>query len=118
MLGVSPSKSKILLLGVSYKRDLGDWRESPSLEVIKLLQEDGAEVIYHDPYVPNFDEHGISMENTPLTDEVLESCTMAIITTDHQAVDYDYVVSKVPHVLDTRNATKRLKGGREKVTLL
>ena len=118
MLGVSPSKSKILLLGVSYKRDLGDWRESPSLEVIKLLQADGADVVYHDPYVPNFEEHGIAMENQPLTDELLESCTMCIIATDHQAVDYDRVVSKVPHTLDTRNATKRLTGNRDKVTLL
>ncbi len=118
MLGVSPSKSTILLLGVSYKRDLGDWRESPSIEVIKLLQEDGAEVVYHDPYVPNFDEHGIAMENMPLTDELLESVTMCIIATDHQAVDYDRVVSKVPHTLDTRNATKRLKAGHDKVTLL
>jgi len=118
MLGVSPSKSKILLLGVSYKRDLGDWRESPSLEVIKLLQEDGAEVVYHDPYVPSFNEHGLIMENTPLTDEVLESCTMAVITTDHQCVDYDRVVDKVPHVLDTRNASKRLTRNQDKVTLL
>jgi UDP-N-acetyl-D-glucosamine dehydrogenase len=118
MLGVSPSKSKILLLGVSYKRDLGDWRESPALEVIKLLQADGAEVIYHDPYVANFDEHGLIMENAPLTDELLESCTMAIITTDHQCVDYDHVVAKVPHVLDTRNASKRLTRNQDKVTLL
>ena len=118
MLGVSPSKSKILLLGLSYKRDLGDWRESPSLDVIKLLQEDGGEIVYHDPYVPNFAEHGLAMENTPLTDELLESCTMAIIATDHQAVDYDRVVDKVPHVLDTRNATKRLTRNKEKVTLL
>ena len=98
--------------------DLGDWRESPALEVIKLLQEDGAEVVYHDPYVPNFDEHGIALENQPLTDELLASCTMAIITTDHQVVDYDRVVAKVPHTLDTRNATKRLKGNHDKVTLL
>ncbi len=118
MLGVSPSKSKILLLGVSYKRDLGDWRESPALEVIKLLQADGAEVIYHDPYVASFDEHGLVMENTPLTDELLESVTMAIITTDHQCVDYDRVVAKVPHVLDTRNASKRLTRNQDKVTLL
>jgi UDP-N-acetyl-D-glucosamine dehydrogenase len=118
MLGVSPSKSKILLLGVSYKRDLGDWRESPALEVIKLLQADGAEVIYHDPYVASFDEHGLIMENVALTDELLESCTMAIITTDHQCVDYDNVVAKVPHVLDTRNASKRLTRNQDKVTLL
>jgi UDP-N-acetyl-D-glucosamine dehydrogenase len=118
MLGVSPSKSKILLLGVSYKRDLGDWRESPALEVIKLLQADGAEVIYHDPYVSSFDEHGLMMENVALTDELLESVTMAIITTDHQCVDYDNVVAKVPHVLDTRNASKRLTRNQDKVTLL
>ena len=118
MLGISPSKSKILLLGVSYKRDMGDWRESPSIEVIKLLQEDGADIVYHDPYVPNFDEHGIAMECVPLSDELLESCSMVIIATDHQCIDYEYVVSKVPHVLDTRNATKRLTGNRDKVTLL
>lgn len=118
MLGVSPSKSKILLLGVSYKRDLGDWRESPALDVIKLLQADGAEVVYHDPYVANFDEHGLVMESVPLTDEVLASCTMAIIATDHQCVDYDRVVAKVPHVLDTRNASKRLTRNQDKVTLL
>lgn len=118
MLGVSPSKSRILLLGVSYKRDLGDWRESPALDVIKLLQEDGTDVIYHDPYVPSFEEHGLALESVPLTDEVLASCTMAIITTDHQAVDYDRVVEKVPHVLDTRNASKRLTRNKDKVTLL
>jgi UDP-N-acetyl-D-glucosamine dehydrogenase len=118
MLGVSPSKSKILLLGVSYKRDLGDWRESPSLEVIKLLQDDGVDVIYHDPHVASFEEHGMVMDCVPLTDEVLESCTMAIIATDHQAVDYDMVVDKIAHTLDTRNATKRLTRNQDKVTLL
>ena len=58
------------------------------------------------------------MENVALTDELLESCTMAIITTDHQCVDYDRVVAKVPHVLDTRNASKRLTRNQDKVTLL
>jgi nucleotide sugar dehydrogenase len=118
MLGVSPSRSRILLLGVSYKRDLGDWRESPALEVIKLLKEDGVDIVYHDPHVPSFSEFGVVMENTPLTDELLESCTMAIIATDHQAVDYDRVVAKAPHVLDTRHATKRLTRNHDKVTLL
>ncbi len=118
MLGVSPSKSKILLLGISYKRDLGDWRESPALDVIKLLQADGVEVVYHDPYVASFAEHGLALESVPLTDEVLESCSMCIIATDHQAVDYDRVVDKIPHVLDTRNASKRLTRNKDKVTLL
>lgn len=118
LVGVSPSKSKILALGVSYKKDLGDWRESPAIEVIKLLQEDGAEVVYHDPYVPNFDEHGVVMESVALTDELLESCTMCVVLTDHKAVDYDRVVEKIPHTLDTRNATKRLTRNQDKVTLL
>jgi UDP-N-acetyl-D-glucosamine dehydrogenase len=118
MLGVSPSKSRILLLGVSYKRDLGDWRESPAIEVIKLLQADGTDVVYHDPYVPSFEEHGLAMESVALSDELLESCTMAIIGTDHQAVDYDRIVDKVAHVLDTRNASKRLTRNKDKVTLL
>jgi UDP-N-acetyl-D-glucosamine dehydrogenase len=118
MLGISPSNSKILLLGVSYKRDMGDWRESPSIEVIKLLQEDGADIVYHDPYVPSFEEHGLSMESAPLTEELLGTCSMVIIATDHQCIDYDNVVAKVPHVLDTRNATKKLTGHRDKVTLL
>jgi hypothetical protein len=78
----------------------------------------GVKIVYHDPYVPSFNEHGLAMENTPLTDELLERCTMCIIATDHQAVDYERVVAKVPHVLDMRNATKRFTGHRDKVTLL
>lgn len=117
-LGVAPSRSKILLLGISYKKDLGDWRESPALEVIKLLQEDGAEVVYHDPYVPSFEEHGVLMECVPLTDEMLATCNLVIVATDHACVDYENVVTKAPHVLDTRNATRRVKDHREKITLL
>jgi UDP-N-acetyl-D-glucosamine dehydrogenase len=82
------------------------------------LQQDGADIVYHDPYVPSFDEHGLRMENMPLTDELLESCSMVIIATDHQCIDYDQVVARAPHVLDTRNATRKLTGNRDKVTLL
>jgi nucleotide sugar dehydrogenase len=117
-LGLAPSKSKILILGVSYKRDLGDFRESPALEVIKLLQEDNATVVYHDPYVPSFEEHGLVMENTPLTEETLKECDLVIVTADHTTVDYAWVVEKANHVLDTRNATKRVVNLREKITLL
>jgi UDP-N-acetyl-D-glucosamine dehydrogenase len=117
-LGVAPSCSKILLLGVSYKKDLGDFRESPALEVIKLLQEDGAEVVYHDPYVPNFDEHGLVMESVPLSDALLKECNLVIIATDHACIDYENVTAKAAHVLDTRNATRRVQANREKITLL
>jgi nucleotide sugar dehydrogenase len=117
-LGVAPSRSKILILGVSYKKDLGDYRESPALEVIKLLEEEGALVVYHDPYVPSFEEHGLAMESVPLDDDTLADVNMVIITADHSSVDYGYVVSRVPHVLDTRNATKKLTENRDKITLL
>jgi UDP-N-acetyl-D-glucosamine dehydrogenase len=116
--GKAVSRSKILALGVSYKRNVGDWRESPAVEVIKLLQEDGAEVVYHDPHVPNFRDHGLSMENTPLTDELLEECDLVVVLTDHAGVDYARVIERSKCVLDTRNATRGVTEGREKVVLL
>ncbi len=117
-LGVAPSKAKVLVLGVSYKRNLGDFRESPAIEVIKHLQEDGAQVVYHDPFVPSFAEHGIAMENAPLTEELLAECDLVVVTADHTCIDYGWVVDKAVHVLDTRNATKRVTENRQKITLL
>jgi UDP-N-acetyl-D-glucosamine dehydrogenase len=116
--GKAVSRSKILALGVSYKRDVGDWRESPAVEVLRLLQEDGAEVLYHDPHVPDFRDHGMSMENSPLTEELLAECDMVVILTDHASIDYGWVVEKSACVLDTRNATKKVTEGREKIVLL
>lgn len=116
-LGVALSRSRILCLGVSYKRDLGDYRESPAVEVIKRLQDDGADVRYHDPYVPAFDEHGVSMESVALTDEELAAADLVIILSDHTNVDYARAVSKAKHVLDTRNAARKV-ADREKITLL
>lgn len=118
-LGIAPSRSKILALGVAYKADLGDFRESPAIEVIKLLQQDGAEVVYHDPVVPVFREHGIQMESTPLTEELLQAQDLVVITTAHSNVDYEWVIKNSKYVLDTRYATKKLwESYRDKVTLL
>ncbi|HJZ94710.1 MAG TPA: nucleotide sugar dehydrogenase [Gemmataceae bacterium] len=116
--GKAVSRSKVLALGVSYKRDVGDWRESPAVEVIELLQEDGAEVVYHDPHVPDFRDRGLSMESVPLTDELLAECDLVIVLTDHSGVDYDRVVAGARHVLDTRNACRKVTEGRDKVVLL
>jgi UDP-N-acetyl-D-glucosamine dehydrogenase len=116
--GKAVSRSKVLALGVSYKRDVGDWRESPAVEVIELLQEDGAEVVYHDPHVPDFRDRGLSMESVPLTDELLAECDLVIVLTDHSGVDYDRVVAGARHVLDTRNACRKVADGRDKITLL
>ena len=117
-LGIPPSRAKILVLGVAYKRDLNDYRESPAIEVIRLLRADGAEVIYHDPYVPSFRDGDLAMESQPLTAELLSSQDLVIITTDHTNIDYDWVVAHSKHVFDTRNATKNVRDNRNKITLL
>lgn len=116
--GLAPSKANVLVLGVSYKKDLGDWRESPALEVIRLLAEEGASVSYHDPHVESFAEHDLALDSVPLTDEALAMADLVVITTDHAAVDYERVVALAPHVLDTRNATRHVRAGREKITKL
>jgi UDP-N-acetyl-D-glucosamine dehydrogenase len=86
--------------------------------VIELLQEDGAEVVYHDPHVPEFRHRGHSMESVPLTDELFAEVDLVVVLTDHAGVDYARVVEKARHVLDTRNACRKVTDGREKVTLL
>ena len=117
-LGIPTSRAKILVLGVAYKRDLNDYRESPAIEVIRLLRADGAEVVYHDPYVPSFRDGDLAMESQPLTAELLSSQDLVIITTDHTNIDYEWVVAHAKHVFDTRNATKNVRENRNKITLL
>jgi len=117
-LGIPPSRAKILVLGVAYKRDLNDYRESPAIEVIRLLRADGAEVVYHDPYVPSFRDGDLAMESKPLTAELLSAQDLVIITTDHTNIDYAWVVACAKHVFDTRNATKDVRENRHKITLL
>ena len=117
-LGVAPSRAKILVLGAAYKRDLDDVRESPAVAVIRLLKEAGADVCYHDSFVRAIVEADVKMQSVPLTEELLEQQDLVIIATDHSAVDYDWVVAHASRVLDTRNATKSVKGNRERITLL
>ncbi len=117
-LGIAPSKAKILILGVAYKKDLDDIRESPALEVIRLLREYRASVVYHDPYVPKIRVEDQEMASLPLTEELLRSQDLVIITIDHSCIDYSWVVKHASHVFDTRNATKEVKECREKITLL
>lgn len=117
-LGVAPSRSKIMVIGVAYKKNLGDFRESPAVDVIRLLQKDGVTVTYHDPYVPHFSDHGVELEGMPLTESVMASQDLTLILTDHSNIDYDWVVAHSKAVLDTRNATKNVKDGRHKIILL
>ena len=76
-------------MGVAYKRDIEDWRESPALKVMDLLKHDGARVNYHDPHVPSFtDEHGEMWHSLPLSQELLERADCVLILTDHRSIDY------------------------------
>jgi UDP-N-acetyl-D-glucosamine dehydrogenase len=111
--------ARVLVLGVAYKRDIGDMRESPALDVISLLAAKGAEISYHDPYVSECEIDGVLYKNTDLSHEVIEGADIVVILTDHQGVDYPGVVERASRVFDTRNATKGLeKMAGEKVVKL
>jgi UDP-N-acetyl-D-glucosamine dehydrogenase len=97
--------ASILLLGVAYKRDIDDVRESPALDVMKLLQADGATVAYHDPYVPRLLEDGEVMESVELTDALLSDADAVVILTDHTDFDYARIVSCSQVLVDARHAT-------------
>ncbi|MHB8470310.1 MAG: nucleotide sugar dehydrogenase [Gaiellaceae bacterium] len=94
--------SKILVLGVAYKPDIADMRESPALKLISLLVNAGADVAYHDVHVPSFDEHGLRMESVPLEPAAYDA---VVIVTDHSAVDYDRLIDDAELIVDLRNAT-------------
>lgn len=118
-LGVAPSRARVLVLGIAYKRDLADWRESPGLEVFRLLAQDGSTVAYHDPHVPAIsDGKGLRLESLAVSPEALGSQDLVVIATDHSAIDYSWVVEHSRHVLDTRNATRSVRDHRERITLL
>jgi len=99
--------SKVLILGLAYKRDIDDPRESPSFELIERLLELGAEVSYHDPHISEAPRMRSwpdlpAMRSVQLTAETLAACDAVVIATDHSAVDYDLVVRHAPLILDTR----------------
>jgi len=106
--GKALKNAKVLVLGVSYKKDIQDMRESPSIDVIKLLQERGADVSYHDPHVPNFNDHGVAMTSVSDLDTALVGADVVVITTDHSAYDYAAIKAKAKTLVDTRNATAKV----------
>jgi UDP-N-acetyl-D-glucosamine dehydrogenase len=103
--------AKILVLGIAYKKDIDDQRESPSLKIISLLMKKGVKVAYNDPYVPESSGHreypGLALKSVPLTARRLRSSDAVIIATDHSSYDYRWIVRNAPLVVDTRNAVKR-----------
>ena len=104
----SVAGSRILLLGMSYKPNVGDMRESPSLKLLELLRVEGAEMLYHDPHVPDLASHGLRSE--PLSDGLLRGLDCVVIATDHKAVDLAPVVECAPLVVDLRNAVRQSRG--------
>ncbi len=103
--------ARILLLGIAYKKDIDDERESPALKVFELLEQQGAHVQFHDPYVPVVKPHTFfsrKIRSVPLSEELVESQDCVVITTDHSSIDYEWVVKHSALVIDSRNATKGL----------
>jgi UDP-N-acetyl-D-glucosamine dehydrogenase len=101
--------SRILILGVAYKQDVGDYRESPALKVIELLEEEGVMVQYFDPYVTDFTNRGKEYKSQELSKEILNKADLVLIITPHQSIDYQFVQTNTPFVFDTRNAMKHVK---------
>ena len=112
------SGSHVLVLGVAYKKNIEDVRESPALDVMRLLEARGAHVSFHDPYVAHIREEGTEHTGVALTEESLAAVDAVVIVTDHDNVDYDLVVEHAPLVVDTRNATARTRPGRARVVAL
>lgn len=111
--------SRVLVLGVAYKANVSDMRESPALDVVQLLQERGAEVRYHDPHVPKLRlSEGGSLASVPLTDEELEAADIVVITAAHAAIDWHQVGTKARYIMDTRNAMFGREGVTARVTKL
>lgn len=98
--------AQVMLLGVAYKRDVDDIRESPALKVAKRLLLQGAQISYHDPYIPSCQILDKSYSSAPLDPKTISRCDLVIITTDHSNVDYGLVVRHAPLIYDTRNALK------------
>ncbi|MEQ1856118.1 MAG: nucleotide sugar dehydrogenase [Longimicrobiales bacterium] len=107
----SVNGSHILVLGVAYKRDIDDVRESPALDVIRLLEADGAHVDYHDPHIPEVKEDGKVLKSVKLTDAALRGADAVVVITDHTAFDYDRILKKSKVLVDARHVVPR--SGRE-----
>ncbi|MCF7958724.1 MAG: nucleotide sugar dehydrogenase [Phycisphaerae bacterium] len=110
--------SRVLVLGLAYKKDIDDVRESPSLELIELLRDKGAKVDYNDPYIPKTHKmrnYNLGMKSKPLSDAMIKKYDVVLIATDHSDYDYKWIVKNAKMVVDTRNATADVKVGRKKI---
>jgi UDP-N-acetyl-D-glucosamine dehydrogenase len=110
--------SRILVLGVAYKPDIDDMRESPALRIMEILERDGAKVDYNDPYIPRVSEQRqtkLRKESVPLSEQALKGYDAVIIVTNHSSYDYQWIVKNSQLVVDTRGVTKGIHEGSEKI---
>lgn len=120
-LGKPLRGSNILIIGVAFKKDISDYRESAALKLIELLHRTGASAVYHDPLVPRIQFHSSdfgTMDSVELTEEVWKTVDAVVIVTDHSVLNYAEIVNKAPIIIDTRNATKSVLQNRNKIVLL
>ena len=110
--GKAARGSRVLVVGVAYKKDIDDIRESPALDVIRLLEQRGALVAYHDPHVPTLKDGDIALVSVPLAPEALRAADCVIIVTDHAGVPYELIAQHARLVVDTRNALARVHSRR------
>jgi UDP-N-acetyl-D-glucosamine dehydrogenase len=106
-----------LILGVAYKRDIGDVRESPAFDIIHLLRAKGADVIYHDPYVPHLVEEGFYLASVALDAETVVAADCVVVVADHQWYDWEWLARNAQLVVDTRNALRDVSDGARVVKL-
>lgn len=116
--GKAVKGSKILMVGVAYKRDVTDTRESPAFEIIHLLRERGALVSYYDPFVPQFNLDGETLKSVKPTASEFKDKDCVLIVTDHSTIDYQFIVTNSKFILDTRNALRHFKTNRDKIERL
>jgi UDP-N-acetyl-D-glucosamine dehydrogenase len=99
--------SRILILGVAYKPDVADLRESPALDIIHLLQERGGEVAYHDPHVLTLAHEGIELASAELSGRALHEADCVVVVTHHSAFDWEWIADEARLIVDTRHVIRR-----------
>ena len=110
--------SNIFIIGVAYKRDVSDTRESPAIAIITMLKNKGAKVFYHDPYVPDFKIGECNLRSNRLNEDTLKNKDCVLILTDHSSLDYAFIVKNSKLILDTRDALKGISAKKARVVKL
>ena len=114
----SVNGARILILGIAYKKDINDLRESPALDIFRLLEHKGAELCYNDPYIPEFSEDAINLASKELSETLLESMDCVVLVTNHSSYDYQWLVDHSRIFVDTRNVTKGVNDPKQVVVKL